>query len=143
MNRIVTGLVAATALVMVAPSANAQRAKPAQNSIYLELGGSGVIYSMNYERMVSKIGVRAGFSYLSVTGAGSGGSAKVSATGIPLTMSYLGIGHNNKLELGGGLLMEKFSGQASWGPGQDVKAGDLLERGKPAFCCIREQTNDQ
>jgi hypothetical protein len=125
-----TGLIAATALVMVAPSAKAQGAKSANNAIYLELGGSGVIYSVNYERMISKMGVRAGFSYLSVNGAavsgGSVSSAKVSATGVPLTMSYLGIGGNNKLELGGGVLFEKFSGQASWGPGQDVKAGAVV-----------------
>src|SRR6185503_6668686 len=90
-NRMLTGLIAATALVMVAPSAKAQGAKSANNAIYIERGGSGVIYSVNYERMISKMGVRAGFSYLSVNGAavsgGSVSSAKVSATGVPLTMS--------------------------------------------------------
>jgi hypothetical protein len=131
MKGLVAAGLAVAALAVTAPApARAQNADLAKNAFYVELGGSGVIYSINYERMFGDMSMRAGFSYLSVsssaTAGGATGSAKVSATGIPVTMSYLGIGGNNKLELGGGVLFEKFSGQASWGIGQDVRAGAFV-----------------
>jgi hypothetical protein len=120
-------------MFLAAGRAHGQSAVPvtpvrtAPNAVYLELGGNGVIYSVNYERILpGDIGLRAGFGRLSL-GASSGTStAKVSATGVPLTVSYLGIGGSSKLELGGGILMEKFTGQASWGPGEKVKSGAFV-----------------
>ena len=127
MKGLVAAGMAVAALAVIAPApARAQSADLAKNAMYVELGGSGVIYSINYERIFGDLSMRAGFSYLSVSSAAGTSSAKVSATGIPVTMSYLGIGGNNKLELGGGVLFEKFSGTASWGLGQDVRAGAFV-----------------
>ena len=42
--------------------------REAKNAIYVSLGGTGLIYSVNYDRMLSdKVGFRLGFSTISVT----------------------------------------------------------------------------
>ena len=49
--------------------------KPAPNSIYAEGLGAGLAYSLNYERMVlDDLGVRLGFSYLSMSASASSGA---------------------------------------------------------------------
>ena len=99
----------------------AQTERTAQNTVYLELGGNALLYSINYERILpSDIALRAGAGYMSV-GASSGAvGASVSSLGIPITASYLGFG---KLELGGGILFQRFSGTTSTGFGDDIEAG--------------------
>ena len=79
--------------------------READNSLYLELGGSGAVYSLNYERFVhDDVSLRVGFGYVSLKGANIDGgtvTADVSMLTIPVTASYLGIGSgNHRLELG-------------------------------------------
>jgi hypothetical protein len=96
------------------------QAKPvAQNSLYLELGGTSMFYSLNYERFVTpEVAIRVGFSYMSISAtAGSGmnqENASASWLTIPIMAEYLGI-HNgaHALELGAGMDMMYFSGSAS------------------------------
>lgn len=69
---------------------------PAPNSVYAEGLGAGLIYSINYERMVTDdIGVRAGFGYVSVSASASDGTSSSSASAsfvtIPVTASYTGL----------------------------------------------------
>ena len=101
--------------VAVAPAPR----KPAPNSIYAEGLGAGLAYSLNYERMVlDDLGVRIGFSYLSMSGSVSSGSASSSASAsflsFPITASYIGIrSGKHSLELGGGFTMTRSSGSGS------------------------------
>jgi len=89
--------------------------RTALNSVYLELGGNGPLYSLNYERFVSdEISARIGVMFMSVSASATAGtttsSANVTWFDAPLTMSYLGIGGpNHKLELGAGAVMMYFS----------------------------------
>jgi hypothetical protein len=82
-----------TIVVLLSGAAMAQ--PPASpNSIFFELGGNGIFYSVNYDRLFTEsFGARVGFGY-------------VSAFGVPLAASFplmayrlIGSG-SNKLELG-------------------------------------------
>ena len=86
------------------------------NTIYLELLGNGLLYSLNYDRMVTdKISVRAGYGGLTVSqfvtdenaapGTFSITNEDVKITMIPLIVNYLRGGGNHKLEIGGGVVL--------------------------------------
>jgi hypothetical protein len=104
-----------------APQAPAPKTEPklAENSIFAELAGAGGIYSINYQRMVADdVGVRAGFSYMSIGGSVTSGngtsSAGVTLMTFPITASYLGVrSGKHALELGGGATLISASGTAS------------------------------
>lgn len=85
--------------------------RTANNAIWAELLGNGVIYSINYERIFGEsVGLRVGFSYLPVSGSsyprGSDviESTKVTLLTFPVLLNYYGVGsRNHKLQLGAGL----------------------------------------
>jgi len=98
----------------------AQQPQPtAQNSLYVELGGSSLFYSINYERFLQPdVAVRVGFSFISVSAsAGTGmdmSSANVTWATVPIMAEYLGLHSGpHALELGAGLDMMYFSGKSS------------------------------
>ena len=63
------------------PAAQDEGDHPAPNSIYLEGLGAGLAYSLNYERrVIDDLGVRVGFSYLSVSAGASAGGSSSSAS---------------------------------------------------------------
>ncbi|MFT3924374.1 MAG: hypothetical protein QM778_17690 [Myxococcales bacterium] len=101
--------------------APSSKGKPAPNSVYIEGLGSGLFYSVNYERrVIDDLGVRAGLSYMSISSSASTGSATATASStyltVPLTVSYLGVrGRRSGLEVGGGLTLAYSSGSASTG----------------------------
>jgi hypothetical protein len=100
-----------------ATPARAEPPREARNAFYAELGGSGAVYSLNYERFFGEdTSLRAGFGYVSLEGAEIDGgtvTAKISLLTIPVTVSYLGIGAgNHRLELGGGAVIAKITGEA-------------------------------
>jgi hypothetical protein len=71
-------------------------ATPKQNQLYLELGGNGLIYSINYERFLSEnftirggFGITPGFFFVEGT-----------FIDIPVTASYLIGSERSKLEMG-------------------------------------------
>jgi len=103
----------------VAVTPPAENDHPAPNSIYAEGLGAGLLYSINYERMVlDDLGVRAGFGYWSVgasaTMDGQTVGASASYFSIPITASYVGIrNRKHSLELGGGPTIIHASGSAS------------------------------
>ena len=121
---------AALAIAISAMPAHADRANPsrginasgepdANNSIFLEGGGPGLLYSINYERIVEQDwGVRIGFSYTSFSASASGGGSTASASAafvtVPVIVSYLGMrAGNHILELGAGGTGIYASGAAS------------------------------
>jgi len=71
-----------------------------KNSTYIEVGGSGLWYSFNYDRIVRRkertaLSARVGFSYF-------GNLANTNTITFPLSISFLYGKHKNFLELGGG-----------------------------------------
>ncbi len=117
--------VAAVLVGLLPLDAAAQSKRTAFNTIFVELGGNAVLYSLNYERITAQdIALRVGFSYLSLTATSGSAGASASAVGIPITASYLGLGSaSSKFELGGGILLERFSGASSTGFGDEIEVG--------------------
>lgn len=70
----------------------------APNAIYLEALGSGLIYSLNYDRMLTDyVGARVGIGYLP--------HGSLSLTTVPITASVFPFGaSSSKLELGAGIV---------------------------------------
>ncbi|MET0595963.1 MAG: hypothetical protein ABW133_24900 [Polyangiaceae bacterium] len=103
------------------PTQRAEAPKLAPNSIYAEGLGAGILYSLNYERMVlDDLAVRGGFGYVSFgASASSGGqttSASASLQTVPITLSYTGVrAGKHALELGGGATLAFASGSGSAG----------------------------
>ena len=91
----------------------------APNSVFAEGLGAGLLYSVNYERViVEDLAVRAGFAYWSMSASASSGGTTASSSAsymmFPITVSYLGVRSRNKmLELGGGMTISSTSGAAS------------------------------
>jgi hypothetical protein len=105
-----------------APSRSGPEASnhPAPNSVYAEGLGAGIVYSVNYERMViDDVAVRLGFGYLSVGASASAAGATSSSSAtylmVPITASYTGIRTRGGagLELGGGSTLIYTSASAS------------------------------
>ncbi|HMY16108.1 MAG TPA: hypothetical protein PKA58_07245 [Polyangium sp.] len=95
------------------------KTRPAPNSVFAEMLGAGVWYSVNYERrVIDDLGVRAGLSYMafgaSVSSGGSTASAGYSMFNIPVTAEYLGVRKGKHgLEAGGGVTLSWVGGSAS------------------------------
>ena len=122
------------ALALMVPAWADAQVHIARNAMYVELGGNGLWYSLNYERLASpNVALRAGVSYMSVSAASGTASANVSSMGFPLTAAYLVGKGSSKLEIGGGLLAEKFSGAASSGFGQKATGGGFYPMGTAVF----------
>ena len=74
-----------------------------ENAIYFEALGPGILYSINYERMVTEaVSIRIGYSSWQVTTPFLITSS-VSFTGIPIMVNVLQGDGNSKLELGAGI----------------------------------------
>jgi len=91
----------------------------ADNAFFLEGGGPGLLYSINYERRIeTDFGLRIGVSYQSFSASASSGgsisSASASFVTVPVIASYLGLRSGNHiLELGAGGTAIYASGSAS------------------------------
>jgi hypothetical protein len=88
---------------------------PAKNAVFLEGLGPGLLYSVNYERLVvDGLAVRIGFSYLSMSASATSGGTTATASAsfftIPLTATYVGL---RGLEVGGGMTILHTSGSGS------------------------------
>lgn len=127
-RRLAMCLMAATLTTVGSQALSAQTGRTAHNTVFVELGGNALLYSLSYERILpSDVSLRAGFGYVSVSATAGTASSSVTSVGIPVTMSYLGIGSGaTKFELGGGVLFERFSGATSTGFGDKIKAGAFV-----------------
>jgi hypothetical protein len=112
MNRMALAAMAAAALC--ATPALAQR-RDATSSLFVEGGGPGLLYSINYELLFDDdYGIRAGFGYQSLSANGSsGGGAPVSLFTVPILANYLVSFGSSALELGGGATIIKSNGAAN------------------------------
>jgi len=115
------GAPAQTAVMQPAPMSLTAQAQPADkdNDIYLELGGTSLLYSLNYEHFLNPdLAVRVGFSYISVSAVATNGMTTDSATAswatVPLMAEYLGLRNGaHSLEVGAGINFMYMSGHAS------------------------------
>ncbi len=88
----------------------ASEMRTANNNIFLEVGGSAIAYSVNYERIIdNRFVLRGGLSFLPVQ------STEFRYLSIlPVSASYL-IGSTHYLELGVGTMFASFNGtEARW-----------------------------
>ena len=82
------------------------------NSLYLEVGGSGGLYSLNYDRMFTpNIGGRIGFSYFSFS-SDNFFFPSVTMYMFPISLNYLAGEGSSKFELGAGVTI--VTGTADW-----------------------------
>src|SRR5262245_17479119 len=76
-----------------APPAAATSERDAKNALYLELGGPGLLYSVNYDRAFGDFAGRIGIGYLSLSAgaetAEGGTEASASFLAVPISVSYL------------------------------------------------------
>jgi hypothetical protein len=83
------------------------QAPSAPNSVYFELLGNGLMYSLNYDRMFNEsIGARAGIGYFS--------PEDEAVMTFPIMLNYLYGSGNSKLELGGGVTVISQSENVSF-----------------------------
>ena len=90
-----------------------RRARKADNAVFLELGGNGLVYSINYERLFgdTDFSLRVGLSYISLAASNSRTNAKLGIVTVPVLANYYVGGRDHKLQLGGGLTFLSVSGQ--------------------------------
>jgi len=93
----------------------AEKSASAGNALYVELGGNGAWYSVNYERYLrDDASVRLGAMYMSVEATAGESSASASWLAIPVMFNYMGLAAgNHALELGAGVDFMHFSAGAS------------------------------
>ena len=115
MNSLRSALAVLVLAAAAATPALASEDRSATNSIFLEGGGSGLAYSLNYERIFENdFGLRVGFSYLSISATAGSASANATVWTVPVMANYVGLSSgNHALELGGGATVIGFSGAAS------------------------------
>jgi hypothetical protein len=92
-----------------APPPDQEDERTANNAVYLEGLGPGLLYSINYDRSFGDFAARVGFGYLSISATAqsadgtTGSTASATFFTVPITVSYLGIGSKkHMLELGAG-----------------------------------------
>ncbi|MFQ5675784.1 MAG: hypothetical protein ACE5G1_07815 [bacterium] len=96
------GTISILTLSAVSDAAYAQSARTDHNSVYLELLGNGVFFSINYDRMFSEsLCGRVGFSYAELD---DEKGDNVFVTFVPVVANYLVGKGKHKLELGLGAL---------------------------------------
>ncbi|MES1174892.1 MAG: hypothetical protein ABUL62_11245 [Myxococcales bacterium] len=99
--------------------------RTANNSIYIEGLGPGILYSLNYDRNFGDFAGRVGFSYLGVSARAGSSESHASLITVPLTVTYLGIGSKkNMFEMGGGVTIVHASAGANSFAFSDSKTND-------------------
>lgn len=89
-------------IVAAPPPEPAEPARTAANAVFFEAFGSGLLYSVNYERIVDAwdLGFRGGVSYFTYSVSSYGRSGNLSILTLPLTASYYLGSARHKLQLG-------------------------------------------
>lgn len=108
----------ATPAPAAAPAAPAPSEAPtersANNALYIELLGPGLLYSLNYDHAFGPVAARVGIEYWSLSASGGSGSSSATFLSFPVTVSYLGIGSLKHIfEVGAGAEITYFGGSAS------------------------------
>jgi hypothetical protein len=112
MRSVACALAAAVLAIAVAPSRLAAQ-EPGRNVFYVELLGSGGLWSVNIERGAGAARLRAGFANWSTDDLFGAGTT--SYTTIPLTVSHVRGTGNHHLESGGGVTIGSRRFSSSFG----------------------------
>lgn len=117
MSRLLLGIAISAILPQFTLPAVAQQAagRYSSNCVYLEAGGPGILYSIDYERRFTEsVSARIGFSHWSLPTFGGFFSGEFTLTAIPIMANYLFGSNGNYLELGMGPVICNigFAGQA-------------------------------
>jgi hypothetical protein len=125
-NRKIAFLAGALLLVTIPGAATAQEAVvSARNAVYLELGGNGIAYSVNYDRRFGNVWTgRAGFMIFEASGIdeSTGNEVDVSIAIIPVMANALVGKGTHRLELGIGPLFAMAGGDI-----EDANVGEVDE----------------
>ena len=128
------------------PMTSGEGDRTAQNNVFLEAGGPGLLYSINYERIIENdFGLRAGFSWQSFSASVSSGTSTANGSAtfmtFPVLVDYLGISSgNNVLEIGAGGTAVHASGSAS-GTGIAAAGSGMMVLGTAIIGYRRQPVN--
>ena len=103
----VTTVAASIALCPLTETANCQLFRPdtCRNAIYAEVFGPGLLYSINYDYLITPhMSLRAGVSRWSFPAIFFLINGSIDFTGFPVTLNYLAGEGNSHLELGAGVV---------------------------------------
>jgi hypothetical protein len=94
-------------ILILASPVHAQNDPVAKNAFYFELGGNGIFYSINYDRIIlPSLSARVGFASFTIPLT----SPAISTTTFPILLNYLVGSGNSRFELGAGIVFVAFSG---------------------------------
>lgn len=111
------------ALLCAGAPLHAQTETRAQNAVYLELGGNGGLYSVNFDRRVADaLAVRVGIATWSTEDLFLGDEAEVSIVSVPVTVSWVPAASSRGVEVGGGVLLGNRSREEPF-EGGETSAG--------------------
>lgn len=113
----IPSLALAFATAVAVPAASLAAQDGADNVAYLELLGSGGPWSVNFERALGALHVRAGFANWSSDD--SFGAGTSSYTSVPVTVSFLRGRGRHRFESGGGVTVGRESFRSSFGSGNE------------------------
>lgn len=92
-------------------------ARTANNAVYLEVLGASLFYSLNYDRRIGDLSLRAGLMYVAVSSddPDNGDEVSVSAAwaGVPLSVTYNIGSLAHALEIGAGATLHVFGGSVN------------------------------
>ena len=88
------------------------------NTVFLELGGNSLLWSINYDRMITeKISVRVGYGSIPIesTDEDEFDAVTITVAPVPIVANYLLGSGNHKLEIGAGILYIMVDGEVDFG----------------------------
>jgi hypothetical protein len=93
---------------------------PSRNLIFVELGGNGLLYTINYDRgLTDNFSVRVGLGHLAEganpIGSGPSEIAAQAATTVPVLFSYVHGKQSHRLEVGAGVTVLRSAGTPAMG----------------------------
>lgn len=103
----IKNILTAVCFMLSITNGNSQEPKPAKNSLYIEVFGSGGLYSINYERQISsylygRFGL-ATFKAIDFLGDGTESDDRI--TTFPIMIAYLSGNGKSHFEIAGGMLL--------------------------------------
>lgn len=108
-------------------SASLHANQNASNHFFAELGGNGLLYSVNYEKMfTNNLGARIGLGYISADNANKNIRTKVSVRSIPIMATYLLGDGNHKFETGLGATLIHASAKFKFNNKETKGKGNIL-----------------
>lgn len=82
----------------------------ARNSVFVELLGNGILYTLNYDhKFFDHVSARIGGTFISLSGSANSVDDRVSVVLVPIMINYLVGNGNSRLELGAGAILGRIN----------------------------------